>query len=81
MISKVKNGRKVVGLKQTRKAAAGGRASLVVLALDADPALTEPIAALCREKEIPLEQASSMKELGSWCGISVGASAVALLKD
>lgn len=81
MISKLKNGKKVVGLKQTRKAVNTGRADQVFLAIDADPAVTDPIAALCREKQVPLEFSASMKELGSLCGISVGASAAALLKD
>ena len=41
---------KVVGLKQTRRAVTQGTARQVYLACDADPALTEPLLALCREK-------------------------------
>ena len=81
MISQLKNGKKVVGLKQTRKAVVGGRAGAVFLAFDADPAVTGPIAALCQEKAILLESDVTMKELGTVCGISVGASAAALLKE
>ena len=40
---------KVVGLKQTRRAVTQGTARQVYLACDADPALTEPLLALCRE--------------------------------
>lgn len=81
LISQLKTGKKVVGLKQTRKAAAAGRARAVFLAHDADPAILAPVAALCREEEIPVDTACSMKELGEACGISVGASACALLRD
>ena len=40
---------RVVGIKQVKKALREGRALEVILADDADPALTEPLEAACRE--------------------------------
>ncbi|MCD8147487.1 MAG: ribosomal L7Ae/L30e/S12e/Gadd45 family protein [Clostridiales bacterium] len=81
MISQLENEKKVVGVKQTRKAVLSGRAKTVFLACDADPAVTGPVEALCREQNVPLEGGITMKELGSQCGISVGAAAAALLRE
>ncbi len=81
MISQLKNEKKVVGVKQTRKAVLSGRAKEVFLACDADPAVIGPVEALCRENEVPLECGVTMKELGGQCGISVGAAAAALLRE
>lgn len=81
MISKLKTGKKVVGLKQTQKAVFQHQAQMVWIAEDADPALTAAIAAACQEEKTPLERVTTMKELGSACGISVGASAAALLRE
>lgn len=80
MISQLKNGKRVVGFKQTKKAVQTGQAKCVYLACDADPALIEPLAALCEQAKIPVERSAGMAELGQICGISVGAAAVALLE-
>ena len=40
-------------MKQSRKAIREGRAKRVYLACDADPAITEPVAASCAEAGIP----------------------------
>ena len=70
----------VVGVKQLKKALAKGSAQYVFLAENADPALTEPIAALCRERGIGLNWVRSMSELGRFCGIEVGAAAAAIIE-
>ena len=70
----------VVGAKQLRKALQSGRASHVFLAQNADPALTEPLAALSEEYDIPVAWVPNMQELGKHCGIEVGAAAAAALK-
>ena len=70
MLAKLLSAPKVVGVKQTRKAVREGRAALVFLAKDADPALTAPLAEAC---------AATMAQLGKACGISVGASVAAVL--
>ena len=70
-----------VGAKQLRKAIQSGKASQVFLARNADPAITEPLLALCKKHGMHVYWVSSMKELGQACGIEVGASAAAVLAD
>lgn len=69
----------VVGTKQLRKALLQGRAQQVYLASNADPGLTEPLEALCRQYHIPCSWVPSMTELGCACGIEVGAAAAAVV--
>ena len=71
---------RVVGVKQSRKAIREGRAARVFLASDADPAVTDPIAAECAAQGIPVERGSSMAQLGRACRITVGAAAAVLLR-
>ena len=74
-------GRKVaVGAKQMRKALNAGQVFRVYLARNADPAITEPLMALCKETGVDFAWARSMNELGRACGIEVGAAAAAALK-
>ena len=70
----------VVGAKQLKKALAAGKVNLVILAENADPALTEPIEKLCLGNQIHCAWVSSMTELGHACGIDVGAAAAAVVK-
>ena len=73
-------GRKVVvGAKQLRKALLAGKVQLVCLAESADPALTEPIEALCQQNQVEYAWVSSMTDLGRPCGIEVGAAAAAVV--
>ena len=69
--------RVVVGAKQLRKALSSGRAQRVFLAENADPAITEPLAQMCRENSIPYTWVATMADLGRACGIEVGAAAAA----
>ena len=72
--------RKVVaGAKQLRKALNSGKAYRVYLARNADPAITEPLEALCKQMNIQYAWVRSMTELGQACGIEVGAAAAAAL--
>ena len=80
MLEKLKTEKKVVGIKQLRRALNEHRALVVFLADDADPALTEPIAARCAEEGVPGTQVASMLELGRACQISVSAAAAALVR-
>ncbi|MEY8386381.1 ribosomal L7Ae/L30e/S12e/Gadd45 family protein [Oscillospiraceae bacterium 38-13] len=73
--------KRVVGVKQSRKAIREGRALRVCLACDADPAITEPIAAECAAAGIPLEMGRTMAQLGRDCGIAVGAAVWAVVRD
>ena len=71
--------RTVVGAKQLRKALNSGLAQKVYLALNADPAITEPIEALCQQNDVAFAWVRSMTDLGHACGIEVGAAAAAAL--
>ena len=67
----------VVGAKQLKKALKNGKAHHVFLACNADPAITEPIAALCQQNNVDFAWVRSMTDLGHACGIEVGAAAAA----
>ena len=69
----------VVGAKQIRKAFAKSIVSRVYLAKNADPAITEPIAALCQQNSVDFAWVRSMTDLGKLCGIEVGAAAAAAI--
>lgn len=71
----------VVGVKQLKKALARGTARYVFLAEDADPGLTEPIAAECMARGVGVTRIRSMSELGRSCGIEVGAAAAAVVRE
>ena len=72
--------RVVVGTKQLNKAVNSARARYVFLAENADPAVTEPLAALCEQNSIQIAWVPSMAELGRACGIEVGAAAAAAVR-
>ena len=78
-VSPMEPEKRVVGVKQSRKAIREGRARRAHLASDADPALTGPIAAECAAAGIPVETGRTMAQLGRACGIAVGASVAAEL--
>ena len=69
--------RVVVGAKQLKKTTLSGTARQVFLAQDADPAVTEPLEALCASQGIPYSYVRSMADLGHACHIEVGAAAAA----
>ena len=74
-------GRKMIaGARQLKKALASGKVQAVFLALDADPGMTEPIAALCQINQVEVFWVRAMADLGCACGIDVGAAAAAALK-
>ncbi|MBQ9967833.1 MAG: ribosomal L7Ae/L30e/S12e/Gadd45 family protein [Oscillospiraceae bacterium] len=81
MLERLNTQRKVVGIKQLRRALREGQIEAVFAALDADPHLTEPLQAECGRVGAELIWVSSMAELGKACGISVGASAAGLLAE
>ena len=75
----IAGGKVVVGAKQLRKALNSGRAQRVFLAENADPAITEPIEALCKDKCVDYAWVRTMADLGRACGIEVGAAAAAIV--
>ena len=80
MITELASKEKVIGVKQSRKAIRDGRAKQVFLACDADPAITEPIEAMCRRQNVRCAWIRSKKDLGKHCGIDVAAAAAAAVE-
>ena len=80
MLSQLAQRRCVVGVKQLRKALKSGVATYVVLARNADPAITEPIEAMCQRNRVDYGWVQTMSELGQACGIEVGAAAAAAVE-
>lgn len=70
-----------IGTKQTKKAIEQGRASIVIVADDADSKITLSIRSMCEARGIAITHVDSMKELGKACGIEVGAATVAILQS
>ena len=79
-LKEMRNFKMVVGAKQLRKALESGRAKFVYLAENADPAITEPIVERCKLNHISYAWVRTMQELGSACGIEVGAAAAAAVE-
>ncbi|MBP3673336.1 MAG: ribosomal L7Ae/L30e/S12e/Gadd45 family protein [Oscillospiraceae bacterium] len=77
MLAELSGHRVVVGSKQLRKALESGKATYVFLAQNADPAITEPIEAMCQRCNVAYAWVESKSELGRSCGIEVGAAAAA----
>ena len=77
--SQIGNRKVVVGAKQLRKALGSNSVFCVYLAKNADPAITEPIVALCQQNSVDFAWVRSMNDLGRACGIEVGAAAAAAL--
>lgn len=75
-----KKRKKAIGAKQTARAVEKGLAIKVYLADDADKRVVAPLAQLCGQKAVEVDELSTMAELGKACGIEVAAAAVALLK-
>lgn len=80
MLTELKNSKKAVGLKQSRKAIKNGCAKRVYLAANADELICAPVAELCKELNVEVFTAETMEELGQACGINVGAAVAVLLK-
>jgi large subunit ribosomal protein L7A len=81
MYEGLKEGKKVIGAKQVIRAVEKGLAVRVYVAQNADKRITEPLVLLCQDKNVAVEYAPSMSELGKSCAIEVGAAAVAVLKE
>ena len=73
--------KKCVGVKQTLRALEANSVALVFLAEDADRQVTAEVIALCIVKDVEIRRVDTMAELGSACGIDVGAAVAAVLKD
>ena len=80
MIPELSGSNRVVGAKQVRRALKDGRAARLYMAMDADPCLLQPLVQDAVNRQVPVSQVPTMKELGQSCGIAVGAAVAVLLK-
>ena len=80
MVQELTGPNKVVGAKQVRRALRDGRAARLYMAMDADPRMLQPLVQEAVNRQVPISQAATMKELGASCGIAVGAAVAVLLK-
>ncbi len=81
MISELSGSNKVVGAKQAKRALRDGRAVRLFMAVDADPRLLQPLVQEAVNRQVPVSQVPTMKELGLACGIAVGAAVAVLTKE
>ncbi len=81
MIQELSGSNKVVGAKQAKRALRDGRAVRLYMALDADPRLLQPLVQEAVNRQVPVSQVPTMKELGAACGIAVGAAVAVLTKE
>ena len=81
MIPELSGTNKVVGAKQAKRALRDGRAARLYIAVDADPRLLQPLVQEAVNRQVPVSQVSTMKELGAACGIAVGAAVAVLTKE
>jgi len=81
MIQELSGPNKVVGAKQAKRALRDGRAVRLFMAMDADPRLLQPLVQEAVNRQVPVSQVPTMKELGAACGIAVGAAVAVLTKE
>lgn len=81
MIQELSGSNKVVGAKQAKRALRDGRAVRLFMAMDADPRLLQPLVQEAVDRQVPVSQVPTMKELGAACGIAVGAAVAVLTKE
>ena len=70
----------LVGVKQSRRALKDGLVKTVYLAQNVEDSIRIPLEELCKAQGLPITEIPTMQELGSACGISVGAAIVVVLK-
>lgn len=70
----------VVGLKQAGRALRDDRVQKLLIAKDADEFVLRSIKELAKEKKVEITEFSSMRELGEFCKIDVGAAVAAQIK-
>ncbi|MEY8231593.1 ribosomal L7Ae/L30e/S12e/Gadd45 family protein [Oscillospiraceae bacterium 50-16] len=80
MIPELSTADRVVGAKQVKRALKDGRAARLFMALDADPRMLQPLVQEAVNRQVPVSQVPTMKDLGAACGIAVGAAVAVLVK-
>lgn len=80
MLEDLRTANKMTGVRQVTRALKSDKLQKVFLAADADPRVTEPVAALCAERNVETVEVPTMTALGNACGIAVGSAVAAILK-
>ncbi|ABR50556.1 ribosomal protein L7Ae/L30e/S12e/Gadd45 [Alkaliphilus metalliredigens QYMF] len=80
MLEKLQHAKKVIGIKETKKALKQGEVTVLYIAKDAAKNVVEPIEELAKEQNIAIVPVDSMKKLGQACGIDVAAAVAATIK-
>ncbi len=81
MLNTLKDADARVGIKQSKKEVEAGNVQTAFIAEDADPHVTEPFAALCKQKAVDIVYIDTMEKLGHAAGIHVGAAVAVILKS
>jgi len=77
-----KTGKIEKGTNEVTKAVERGTAKMVVIAKDVSPIeIVQHLPILCKEKNIPCEEADSKQKLGIAAGINVPCSSIAIINS
>lgn len=79
MTERLEEEKKVVGIKQVKRAINSSTVSQVYIAEDAEDKITQELVLLCEKHKIPVTKVDTMKKLGNACGIDINAATAALL--
>lgn len=80
--SRSKTGKeRLPGVRSAERAVQNGLCTAVCVAKDAEERVVRNLLRLCQEKGIPVTFFDSMKELGEFSSLRVGAAACAILKN
>ena len=76
-----KTGKIEKGTNEVTKAVERGTAKMVIVAKDVEPKeIVQHLPILCKEKNIPCEEADSKQKLGISAGLNVSCSSVAIIE-
>lgn len=73
--------KRVAGLKQVMRYARQAMLEKVYIAYDADEDIKKKVMAECKKHGIPYDNAYTMRQIGSACGIDVGSACAGVLKS
>ncbi|PZE19146.1 ribosomal L7Ae/L30e/S12e/Gadd45 family protein [Paenibacillus xerothermodurans] len=71
----------IIGAKQASRMVDSNKVSEVFVAKDADPRVTIKLVNLCHRRGVAITYVDSMKQLGTACGIEVGAAVAAVVNE
>ncbi len=80
MLSNTQKDKLVVGLKQSAKAMSSGLAKSIYIANNTDPVIVSDLEKTATENNVGVIYVDTMKELGTMCGINVGASCAVIIR-